>query len=272
MREKHEVVLTNLPLGIRFYESNVNTSGYVPFHWHNSIELLCVLEGTLQLFVNGRAHTVSNGQCIAISSGMIHDVANTPNRALVLQIPLHILKSFTPAPQLLHFHVSQNKNYKAHEALFRQFLQMNQILQKKKKGYLFDAEIALARILKILFLYFTDEKPLCSKISSNIQEILIYINEHYAQPMSVQELAKMAGYNPNYLSRIFHSQMGTTLNEYIYRVRLTHFHDGLLNTDRSIKDLMTECCLHNQRTTREIFQKIYGCLPLENRKNFRSQN
>lgn len=271
MREKHEVVLTNLPLGIRFYESNVNTSGYVPFHWHNSIELLCVLEGTLQLFVNGRAHTISNGQCIAISSGMIHDVANTPNHALVLQIPLHILKSFTPAPQFLHFHVSQNKNSKAHEALFQQLQQMNRILTTKKKGYLFDAEITLVKILKILFLYFTEDEPLTSRISSNIQEILIYINEHYAEAMSVQELAKMSGYNPNYLSRIFHSQMGTTLNEYIYRVRLTHFHEGLLHTDRSIKELMEECCLHNQRTTREIFQRIYGCLPLEARKKFRSQ-
>lgn len=270
MREKHEVVLTNLPLGIRFYESNVNTSGYVPFHWHNSIELLCVLEGALRLFVNGRAHTIQGGQCIAISSGMIHDVANTPNRALVLQIPLHILEHFAPTPQLLHFHVSTNKNSRAHDALFQQLVQMNQILQQKKKGYLFDAEIALTKILKILFLYFTEKDPLSSRISSNIQSLLIYINQHYAQPMSVQDLAKMAGYNPNYLSRIFHSQMGTPLNEYIYRVRLTHFHEGLVHTDRSIKELMEECCLHNQRTTREIFQRIYGCLPLEARKRSRN--
>lgn len=266
-QSKHEIVLTNLPLGIRFYESNVDSSGYVPFHWHNSVEVLCVLEGTLQLFVNARSHTIRDGECIAISSGMIHDVANTPNRTLVLQIPLRILSPFVSAPQLLHFHVSKNKNAKAYEHLVNQFMQMNQIIRNKKEGYLFDSEITLIKILKLLVLYFTEKEPLQSRISSNIQDLLIYINEHYKEPLSVQNLAKIVGYNANYLSRIFHTQMGTTLNEYIYRVRLTHFREALFNTDSSIKELMLECGLKNQRTTREIFQKIYGTLPLEARKN-----
>lgn len=267
-REKHETVLTNLPLGIRFYESYVNTSGYVSFHWHNSVELLCVLEGTLRLFVNGREHTVNGGECIAISSGLVHDVANTPNRALVLQIPLRIFLPFAEKPQLLHFHVSKSRKKEEHQALFQQFQQMNRILQQKNKGFLFDAEITLIKILKILLLCFTEPKPLQSRICGNIQDMLIYINEHYQEPLSVQALAKRTGYNANYLSRLFHRQTGMALTEYIYRVRLTHFHDRLLQTDCSIRQLMQECHLTNERTAREIFQKIYGTLPLEARKNY----
>lgn len=267
-REKHETVRTNLPLGIRFYESRVEACGYVPFHWHNSVELLCVLEGTLRLFINGRKHTVRGGECIAISSGLVHDVANTPNRALVLQIPLRIFQPFAEKPQLLHFHVSKNREERAHQELFRQFQQMNRILQQKNKGFLFDAEITLMKILKILLLHFTEPEPLQSRISGNMQDMLIYINEHYQEPLSVQALAKRAGYNANYLSRLFHSQTGMALTEYIYRVRLTHFRDLLLHTDGSIRQLMQECHLTNERTAREIFQKIYGTLPLEARKNY----
>lgn len=48
----HEYVVSNLPLGVRFYQSDVTTSGYVPFHWHNSIEVLLVLNGELTVTMN----------------------------------------------------------------------------------------------------------------------------------------------------------------------------------------------------------------------------
>lgn len=264
--EKHETVLTNLPLGIRFYESFVSTSGYVPFHWHNSIEVLCVLDGRLQLIVNGTSHTLNAGDCIAISSGLVHDVANTPNHAFVLQLPLHILSPFVASPQHLHFNIVKEKHPTAYKAMLNNFHKMNEIIQTKKKGFLFDAELCLIRILKILVIYFTETKPLQGRVSNSIQEMLAYINEHFSESLSVKELAIQAGYNANYLSRLFHEQTGMTLLDYIYRIRLTHFHAKLIKTDTAIKELMLECGLTNERTTREFFQKIYGALPLEIRK------
>lgn len=35
----HENVVVNTSIGIRFWRSEVSTRGYVPFHWHSSIEL-----------------------------------------------------------------------------------------------------------------------------------------------------------------------------------------------------------------------------------------
>lgn len=266
MTEKHETVLTNLPLGIRFYESFVHTSGYVPFHWHNSIEVLYVLEGSLQLIVNGTSHSLGAGECIAISSGLVHDVANTPNHAFVLQLPLHILSPFVPSPQRLHFNIVKAKHPAAYEAMLNNFCKMNGVIQGKKKGFLFDAELCLIRILKILVIYFTEDKPLKGRVSNTMQDMLIYINEHFSETLSVKELAVQAGYNANYLSRLFHEQTGMTLVDYIYRIRLTHFHARLVKTNTPIKELMPECGLTNERTTRELFQKIYGALPLEVRK------
>ena len=89
--DRHEVVLTNLPLGIRFFESKINTAGYVPFHWHNSIEIICLLQGTLRLTVDGQLKVIHANECIAVSSGLVHDVTNTPNHAFVLQIPWQIV-------------------------------------------------------------------------------------------------------------------------------------------------------------------------------------
>ncbi|WP_225363960.1 cupin domain-containing protein [Levilactobacillus brevis] len=103
MRQHHENVISNLDIGIRFYESTVTTSGYVPFHWHGSIELVCVLAGQLTFQFDGVAHVIQANQFEVISSGVIHDVTNTPNHALVLQIPLPFIEKYVKDPATLNF-------------------------------------------------------------------------------------------------------------------------------------------------------------------------
>lgn len=268
--DKHENVIANLPLGIRFYESKVSTDGYVPFHWHNSIEVLCVLEGTLNLTVDGKLKVVNANECLAISSGLVHDVTNTPNHAFVLQIPLRILNPFVEHPHQLSFNMVREKNPNSYQTMIDSLRRMNETLQKKKQGFLFDAEILFIEILKLLVLDFTEPAPLKNRIGTSIRNMLSYINEHYKENLSVTKLANLIGYNANYLSRLFHFQVGTSLIEYIYRVRLVKFHQALLETDKSIGALMSEFSLNNERTSREMFQKIYKMLPLAARKNYQN--
>ena len=264
----HESVLMNLPLGIRFYESNVDSSGYVPFHWHSSLELLYVLGGRLKITIDGREYIVSRNEFIAISSGQIHDVENTPNHAMVLQVPLVILSKFERSPETLHFAVKKDRNPTAYHEVIEMFEHLNDALRSKKPGYLYDAEIALIQILKRLVLFFTLQEPLKISAQDPIKDIIIYINEHYKEKIVVEQLAAIGGYNQNYLSRLFKSITGTTLINYIYQVRLSHFYAALLHTDTDLHDLMEEYGLKNQRTSRELFKKMYGMLPQEARQKY----
>ena len=266
--KRHEVVFSNLPLGIRFYESNVSTSGYVPFHWHNSLEILCVLSGSLKLTIDGTVCHIGPDEFIVISSGLIHDVANTPNRTLVLQIPMKILRRFEYNPEKIYFDVQKTTFPNIYTEIVAEFQQMNNFLQQKNPGYLYDAEIILLNIFKLLMLHFTRKEPLKSSLNTTLKDIIIYINEHYREKLKVKELAAINGYNANYLSRLFHSQMDMPLIEYIYKVRLSHFHEVLLSSDNSIQELMTLYGLKNKRTSREIFQQMYGLTPLAARKQY----
>ena len=49
---------------------------------------------------------------------------------------------------------------------------------------------------------FTESTPLQSRINTSIRDMLIYINEHYKESLSVAKLAGLIGYNANYLSRL----------------------------------------------------------------------
>lgn len=264
----HEYVVSNLPLGVRFYQSDVTTSGYVPFHWHNSIEALLVLNGELTVTMNRKTTSITNNEFIIISSGVIHDVRNTPNQALVLQIPLQIFDPYVAKPEEILFDMSRPISTKLKKQIIAQLLKINQAVYEKPTGYLFDAEIALTEFLKLIVLNLGEEgKNVFSNVGSNLKNLLVYIDSHYREEISIQQMARQSGYNASYLSRLFKKNMGITLTEYIYEIRLSRFYDDLLETDKPINELMDRHGLTNRRTSREQFKKMYGILPHEVRKN-----
>lgn len=268
-RHYHENVLTNLPFGVRFYTSDVKVSGYVPLHWHSGLELLCVYEGELVLHIDSREHHVGSGQFIFVSSGLLHDVANTPNRATVLQVPMKTMRFFEPHPERLQFHAEKRAPRKAYEAVLAESQRMARLIAGQPTGYLYDVGVAYLHILKLLTTYFCESELLAPSANEAVKDVLSYIGEHYAEKLTVDELASVAGYNANYLSRLFHETTGKTLISYVYEVRLAHFYDALVQTDEPISRLMEEHGLKNQRIAREMFVKLYGERPLALRKKYR---
>lgn len=261
VKQHHENVISNLDIGVRFYESNVSNSGYVPFHWHSSIELIYVMAGQLTFKFDRHAHVVTKNQFILIPSGVVHDVTNTANRALVLQIPLHFIEKYYVDPSQLNFNLElvTNQQYQTVVTLLER---LNQINQQAQPGYLFDFGSTLLQLLKVVVL--ACGEPYANAIhreSSGLKEIIIEINSHYYQRLSVNQLAHQFGYNPSYLSRLFKQQIGITIIEYIYEIRLSKLYQDLIQTEIPIKQLMQRHGLTNERTARTIFKQMYGRLP-----------
>lgn len=259
-RQHHENVVPNIDIGVRFYESDVTTSGYVPFHWHSSIELVCVLQGQLRFNFDGETHVIGPQQFIVVPSGVVHDVTNTPNHAFVLQVPLQFIEPYAAQPDRLNFRLNQ-VNAAAYQVVVRDFMTLNQLNTQRPAGYLFDFGGVVLDILKTLVTSFTGSTVSTKRITSNLKDLIAYVNGHSDQPLSVHALAQQFGYNPNYLSRLFKNQVGITLVDYIYKIRLNALYHDLLTTDEAISTLMAKHGLRNPRTTRQLFKQIYNRLP-----------
>lgn len=268
VRQHHENVISNVNIGVRFYESIVDNNGYVPFHWHSSIELIYVMSGQLIFMFDGISHTIQANQFIVIPSGVVHDVTNTANQALVLQIPLEFIEKYYDDPDKLNFNMEAGQP-QAYQLVTELLNNLNRINQRQEPGYLFDFGSNLLQILRIVVLEFGE--PYASENHNNtsgLKDIIIEINSHYAKPFTVNELAQQFGYNPSYLSRLFKKQIGITIIEYIYEIRLSKLYQDLINTELPIKELMINHGLTNERTTREMFKKMYGILPMQVRTKY----
>lgn len=268
VRQHHENVISNLEMGVRFYESVVETNGYVPFHWHSSIELIYVMSGQLIFKFDGAAHIVQAQQFIVIPSGVVHDVTNTANNALVLQIPLNFMAQYCEDPANLNI-ILKTPSDESYQKIVGLLNELNQINTRQSAGYLFDFGIILLMILKLVVLKFGRvESTEIRQDTSGLKDIITEINRHYAQPLRVNQLAHKFGYNPSYLSRLFKQQIGITIVEYIYELRLSELYQDLIKTPTSIKALMQKHGLTNERTAREMFKRMYGELPKQVRLKF----
>jgi len=57
---------------------------------------------------------------------------------------------------------------------------------------------------------------------STIVAALNYIDEHYSEPITLETLASVFGYNKYYFSRLFNSYIGENINSYINMVRINN--------------------------------------------------
>lgn len=59
-----------------------------------------------------------------------------------------------------------------------------------------------------------------ARTNDNLEEIILYIKENYAQNLELNNIAKKFNYNYNYLSTCFNKKMNESFSEYLNRIRI----------------------------------------------------
>ena len=121
------------------------------------------------------------------------------------------------------------------------------------------------RLLIAPFLRAVAEMPVKSGLPQAI-ELLQYIEENYNKKMTLNELAKVAGMHPNYLSTSFHRNMKMKIFEYIERVRLHHALEYFRQGKMTISEIAGETGYSSIQAFSKSFKRIYGLSP----RNYRA--
>lgn len=100
----------------------------------------------------------------------------------------------------------------------------------------------------------------------NLQEIKDYLDTHYREKISLDELAERFFINKFYLTRIFKEQFGLSVNNYLLQIRITHAKRLLRFTDLTIEAIGQECGMTDANYFSRMFKKTEGITPGEFRK------
>nr|WP_238357846.1 helix-turn-helix domain-containing protein [Cohnella zeiphila] len=103
-----------------------------------------------------------------------------------------------------------------------------------------------------------------------IEDIVQYLQRHYAEEISLHAVSERFHLNPAYLSRLFKSETGQTFNDYLSRVRLDATVELLRNEQLKVSDIASLVGYENANYFLKKFKDFYGCTPSEYRnRHFR---
>lgn len=99
-----------------------------------------------------------------------------------------------------------------------------------------------------------------------IRKVMSYVEEHYKENISLQDVSDLLGIGKEYFCRFFKKNMGISFLQYLNEVRLSHIYQGLMDTELPIAELMEENGFSNQKLFNRSFKALYGCTPSSVRK------
>lgn len=275
----HEFIKPNDAIDINL-EYSIDEGGVVPKHFHDWIEIVYLVKGTLEVHDSSRMITLQENDFVIINPMSIHSTRCIGgNQAILLQIPVSFIKKYMP--EVVHYHFStdpgaEDETIQAKLARIRFLLQdLLFAYENKEEGYVFHCYSLVFELLYICIHSFSrriDEANLVKsqKNQLRMRQIMDYVNAHYQEEVMLHDIAAAVGLNQVYFSRFFKQQTGITFLEYLNTVRMERFHNELLHTDYCIKDLLEKNHFYNYKLFMRMFKNAYGCTPKELRKRISS--
>jgi AraC family transcriptional regulator of arabinose operon len=96
--------------------------------------------------------------------------------------------------------------------------------------------------------------------TEKISMILNYIEQHLAERITVEQLAQLAHYHPNYFIRYFHNILGASPVQYMKHLRMEKAKTLLLSTSLPVSEIAREVGIEHSNFT-PMFKKHTGFLP-----------
>lgn len=268
---RHELVLPNedLPFKLFVFEGK-NGSYKVSRHWHRSVEIFLVLEGSIDFYINAVRCRLSRGQFILVNSNEVHSIdCPYANDTLVLQIPRGLFEKALGDADSLLFLRTCGKDAQLAEYIRR----MHESYEQKQSGYLFRV---LSDFYSLMYLLVTDyrilevdeERRKQNRNLDRLSHITNYIQVNYKDSLTLEGVARIFGFSPAYLSRMFLKYAGINYKAYVQDVRTEAGCRLLLNTRLPVGEIALECGFPDSRSFAKEFRKRYGFPPAEYRRKY----
>ncbi len=108
--------------------------------------------------------------------------------------------------------------------------------------------------------------PNDARSDNALETIMEHIHKNYASDIDNTHLAKLVGYHPYYLNKLFLSANGITLHKYVINYRIAISEQLLLSTKTSVEEIALKVGFASSLSFSSSFKKKNGLTPTEFRK------
>jgi AraC family transcriptional regulator len=105
-----------------------------------------------------------------------------------------------------------------------------------------------------------------------ILKVLMHIQEHLYEELSLDELAAVSYFSPYHFHRVFKGMVGESVAEYVRRLRLERSAFAITRTQRSITDIGLDTGYENLESFIRAFKERFGMSPSAYRESKKQNN
>ena len=262
---------------IQAYEQNS-----FPWHWHPEIEFTWVMSGQIEYFVNNEKNLLSQGEGLFCNSNALHSGYMVEQKDCnYLSVTFHprfiygyensLLQTkyvdFITANESWHS-LKLQKDVEWHQNVIGQLQKIYRMSQNPPADYELQVHLILAGIWQNLYRYYSslpvsEQQP--QKHLARLKEILSYIQAHYTQELTLDEISEHVNICKSECCRFFKKYMKMTIFDYILFLRvqssLSLLREGVSVTKTSVMTGFSTPAYYGQ-----IFKRYMGCSPSRYRK------
>ena len=279
MQNYQHKLLTDLDatgFGIK-YETKL--SAYTPPHWHQAVELLLFVKGTVTCkFENSTLHA-KPGQMYLINSHEVHETRCSRDAVyLCVHIqPSQMCRYMPDFDQLsfsLRFDPEDAEKAAAYEQLRGHMQEILRQTEESSSASNLECHAQLFAATAILVKHFSqplalEETSLQRSDMTRLEPLIEYTQLHHGEELTLEGAANIMGLNKEYFCRLFKKNMGVSYIQYLYQVRATAVCRELETCDDPIGEIAERHGFRDPKMLNQYFKEIYGCTPSEKRKFFR---
>jgi len=270
----------NYPSNIPVTVSYVNLKEY-PIHWHYAIEIIYVLKGTLEVYINSGKYEIHQGQLEIINVDEVHHLhSNENNKILIFHIdPYFFEKYYSDIKNMFFYTKSSSLHSQSSEEYDELRTYLSRILcevVQKQEDYDEEIEDLLVKLLYHLinnFNYLIYEKEELKDDANQLQRyhsISKYIFNNYNNNITLKDIANNEFLSPQYLSHEIKYATGYSFTDLINLTRVEESIKLLLDTDKTISEISEEVGFSHTRYFNKNFKLHYKVTPLQFRKKYKT--
>ncbi|WJY16587.1 helix-turn-helix domain-containing protein [Pectobacteriaceae bacterium CE90] len=100
-----------------------------------------------------------------------------------------------------------------------------------------------------------------------VNDLIDWINNNIEMPLKIDDVAIKSGYSKWHLQRLFFSEMGQPIGEYIRERKLSIIAEALTTTNDPVINIAIQFGFDSQQSLTRAFRKRYNVPPHRYRKN-----
>ena len=253
-------------------------------HWHNSFELIEVVEGKFFCNVDGSEFLINKGNICIINRGRLHHIYTEDHNAIkcrkktIIFNPDYFIKDqniyekyILPLLEKDAFaHIQFNIKKGIGLDINTLMKEIEALEDEKPIGYELEEYSLIYKVIRYLYLaYQSSKQTIHTAYDANVQiqrNMTSFIHEHFGSKIGLEDIAEAGQVSKSTCIRLFHKYTGKSPIDFLNNYRLQMSAEKLVTTSEQITEIAYACGFGQPSYFNRLFLKEYNMTPNQYRK------